>query len=125
MFRSRALLSITAILFGALACGSSSSDAGDAGGAASCPVAAGCPDAGGPSYAKDILPILQQDCLGCHSPGGTAGYDESSYAKVFAQRSPMLDQVNTCLMPPVNGPVMTAAQRVAMTAWFECGALDN
>jgi mono/diheme cytochrome c family protein len=88
-------------------------------------VATGCPDAGAPSYASEVLPIFQQACIPCHSPSGTAGYDESSYADIFGQRSPILDQVNGCEMPPVNGPVMTSAQRVAMTAWLECGAPNN
>jgi hypothetical protein len=126
-FHSRAHRVVSALLLGAagMACSSSPSNAGDAGGAAACSVASGCPSTGAPSYATEILPIFQQACLGCHSPSGTAGYDESSYAKVFAQRSAILDQVNDCMMPPLNGPVLTAAQRVAMTAWLECGAPNN
>jgi hypothetical protein len=91
----------------------------------SCTISQSCPASGAPSYATDIVPILQQACIGCHSAAGTAGYDETSYADVYAQRSPMLDQVSGCLMPPANGPQLSAAQRIALTAWLECGAPDN
>jgi uncharacterized membrane protein len=108
----------------AVACsGGSSADPADAG--ATCPIAPGCPASGPPSYSTEILPILQQSCIGCHSAAGTAGYDETTYANVYGQRSPMLDQVSGCLMPPQNGPQLTAAQRTALTAWLECGAPDN
>jgi hypothetical protein len=122
------------VLFGAVASACSSSNgagsAGDGGGGSggegTCAVANGCPDGTPPpSYANEIAPILTAECLQCHGPGGSAGYDESTYAKVVAQRSPMLDQVNGCLMPPVNGPAMSAAQRIALTEWLECGAPDN
>ena len=111
----------------ALACGTASNGAADdAGGTAVCPISPGCPDGGARfSYQSDIVPILDQACIPCHSPTGPAGYDESTYSNVYPQRSPMLDQVAGCLMPPQNGPVMTAAQRVAMTQWLQCGAPDD
>jgi uncharacterized membrane protein len=111
----------------AVACSSGSSDdAADA--EVTCPVASGCPDSGPPpSYKTDILPILQQACIGCHSPppAGTAGYDETSYTDVYNQRAPILDQVHSCMMPPTNGTQLTAAQRIALTTWLYCGAPDN
>jgi hypothetical protein len=109
----------------ALACSSTPDKPADAGAAPSCPVAATCPDGGVPSYQTEILPILQEACLPCHSPGGTAGYNENSYEDVYNQRSPILDQVYDCLMPPTNGPQLTSAQRVALTGWLECGAPNN
>ena len=109
----------------ALACSGSPDKPADAGTAPSCPAATTCPDGGVPSYQSEILPILQEACLPCHGPGGTAGYDESGYANVYDQRSPILDQVYDCLMPPTNGPQLTSAQRVALTGWLECGAPNN
>jgi hypothetical protein len=44
---------------------------------------------------------------------------------VYSQRSSMLNQIALCQMPPPNGPVMSDAQRVAVTEWLECGAPDN
>jgi hypothetical protein len=90
-----------------------------------CVAATECPDASVPSYAADIVPILDQNCIPCHSPGGTAGFDETSYAKVKSQFGDMLSFVNDCQMPPSNGPQMTVAARVALTEWLRCGAPDN
>jgi uncharacterized membrane protein len=114
-----------AVSAAALACSSSSSPSSSDASSAACVVATSCPDAGAPSYAAVIRPILEGECIACHSPSGTAGYDETTYAQVAAQASAMLDQVNGCMMPPVNGPSMSDAQRVALTEWLRCGAPDN
>lgn len=106
-----------------IAC-SNSSDSGDSGAASPCDVATSCPT-DVPSYKTDIAPIIQQACATCHSPDGSAGFSETTYADVYAQRSSMLSQVAICQMPPLNGPVMSDAQRVALTGWLECGAPDN
>ena len=109
-----------------VACSSSPSQPADGGEAtSSCVSAPSCPSTGAPSYKAVIVPILQQDCIACHSPGGPAGYDESTYAQVASQASAMLSQVVTCAMPPLNGPQLDDAQRVALTAWLKCGAPNN
>jgi hypothetical protein len=78
-----------------------------------------------PSYQTDVLPILQSDCIVCHGPGGTAGYDETSYADVYNQLSPIFSQVATCEMPPLNGPELSNAQRTTLIDWLACGAPNN
>ncbi len=117
---------LLACVGGAGSCSSidSSDDLRDAG-PASCEVAPACPEAGAPSYSGEIERILGQYCVACHGPGGTAGYDESTYAAVYAQFGSMLSQVAICAMPPLDGPQLTSAQRVALTAWLKCGAPDN
>jgi len=112
----------------------------DAGGSGACPVATACDagaagfatagvctpcSSGAPSYQNDIAPILAGSCVPCHGPSGTAGYDETSYALVVDQASPMLDMVAGCEMPPVNGPAFDTAQRIALTSWLVCGAPNN
>jgi hypothetical protein len=84
-------------------------------------------DGGAPSYKTEIAPILEEGCTTCHGPGGVASNNpENTYADIQGgQAGPMLDQVNTCTMPPINGPVFTNAQRVALTAWLRCGAPNN
>jgi uncharacterized membrane protein len=105
------------------ACSSSPADQGGAG--SPCVVAPACPDAGAPSYASEVQTIIQNDCVPCHNPSGTAGFNETSYTDVYNQYGSMLSQVNGCLMPPANGPQMTNAERVALTAWLRCGAPNN
>ncbi len=122
---SGAAFAIAAVLAAAvvLACGSSSNDSRDAGGSP-CVSAPSCP-ANVPSYKNDIVPILQNACIPCHSPTGNAGYDESTYEQVYQQFGSILDQVSLCQMPPLNGPVMSDTQRIALTGWLECGAPEN
>jgi uncharacterized membrane protein len=118
-------ISVASLAVLAAACSSAPSAASDGGNASACVAATSCPDAGAPSYASVVQPIIAGECLACHDTGGIAGYDESTYAKVAAQASAMLDQVNGCMMPPAGGPQMSDAQRVALTAWLRCGAPDN
>jgi hypothetical protein len=124
--RFRAFLGSTAFLLAvaALACGSSSNDATDAGGS-TCVSAPACPQGDVPSYATEIAPILTNACVPCHSPNGSAGFSETTYADVHSQLGSILSQVAICAMPPLNGPAMTDAQRVALTAWLKCGGPDN
>jgi hypothetical protein len=82
-------------------------------------------DAGVPSYATEIQPIIREACLPCHSPGGPAGFDESTYQDVSSQAANMLTMVVQGGMPPVNGPQLTSAQRTALVDWLECGAPNN
>jgi hypothetical protein len=119
----RSAIALVALLS---ACSSTPSGGRDAGlGTQACVATPECPDAGAPSYKNEIVRILAQDCIPCHSPTGTAGYDESSYALVYGQYGSMLGQVSRCAMPPLNGPQMDDAQRVALTAWLRCGAPEN
>jgi hypothetical protein len=78
-----------------------------------------------PSYENEIAPILRNACIPCHSPSGSAGFDETTYAEVYGEYGSILSQVAVCAMPPLNGPPLTDAQRVALTAWLRCGAPDN
>jgi hypothetical protein len=135
------LLSALALTAVVAACSSSSSADGAASG--SCAVATGCGgnaanptgfevggactpcDGGVPSYQTDIVPILQTGCIPCHSPSGTAGFYEDTYPEVQGQFGSMLSQLSLCAMPPINGPQLSAEQRVTLSAWLTCGAPDN
>jgi uncharacterized membrane protein len=103
--------------------GAPAADAGMSSGQCSTNVPASCP-ASMPHYNADVLPILQRDCIPCHGPG-TGGKDESTYALVSGQRSPILDQVGLCLMPLPGSPQLTDEERFLLLAWLVCGAQDN
>ena len=107
---------------GVIACGSPTDGTG---GGSACVSAPACPDGGVPSYKTEIAPILQQDCIPCHSPTGPAGFDMTTYAEVYGELGSILSQVTVCQMPPLNGPIMTDAERTTLTAWLRCGAPDN
>ena len=129
---SASLLASSLLAAAALACSSSppatgpgaTADAG--GGQGACPVGNGCANgAAAPSYQGSVQPVMQQYCLPCHSPGGSGPLDETSYANVYADRSPILDAVSGCVMPPSTAPQPSAAQRVLLIDWLECGAPNN
>jgi mono/diheme cytochrome c family protein len=54
----------------------------------------------GPSYYKDVEPILQANCLGCHVDGGIAPFALDSYAKVKDKLAKVVYQVDSRTMPP-------------------------
>jgi uncharacterized membrane protein len=96
-----------------------------------CAVATSCSDVSVPSYQAVIVPILQNACIGCHSPSGVAGKSETTYLDVYNQREPMLSQLAGCVMPPPSGPggapvtQLTTEERITLTSWLECGAPNN
>jgi|SRR5580700_1434726 hypothetical protein len=114
-------------------------------GSEACPVYpknASCTDPKSPpSYASDIVPIIQARCSPCHLPGGiaaTAGaqYDFSVYANVDNAETAILNELATCSMPPINGypafgiapmtvPGISTEQVDTFVDWFECGAPNN
>lgn len=104
---------------------SSSSSSSSSGGACPDDLPAACP-AVVPSYAKDVAPVIQQACTPCHAPGGEqASRTLVDYAGAFANRSPMLNQVHACRMPPANAPPLGADGRKVLLTWLVCGAPND
>jgi hypothetical protein len=120
------------ILGGALGLGAvtacSSSSNGDPGNAVQCPsdLPPACP-AQTPSFAKDIQPIFERRCWGCHAGSGVAisGDDFSTYASIFSNRTVILNRVYGCVMPPPDAGQPTPEERAAFLAWFVCKAPNN
>jgi cytochrome c551/c552 len=112
---------------GTIACSSQGPAASQAPTTGQCPdVPASCPtaaDASLPTY-DDVSSILQTDCIPCHATS-TGGKDESSYPLVYGQRSAILYQVGSCLMPPSGSPQLSAADRTTLLTWLVCGAQDT
>jgi hypothetical protein len=86
-----------------------------------------------PSWTNDVEPLIAGFCEQCHGPGGQAQnqVDLSTYALVAANRTRCWQQIETCLMPNVDGspPPLhypTPAQRQTMVTWLDiCNAPDN
>jgi uncharacterized membrane protein len=112
------VLAVLGIASSAPACASSTEPS------SSCVSATACPT-DVPSYKAAIVPILEQTCIPCHTPGGLGRTSMTTYAEVSAESGAMLSQVTVCAMPPLNGPAITDAQRTTLTAWLRCGAPDN
>jgi hypothetical protein len=119
----RAALVLVAACMFSFACSSTPGVASTAG---TCPndVPVSCPTPA-PTYSGDAAPVLRKYCTSCHSPDGVAGYDMTTYATAFAQRSEILDQVDECIMPTAGNPSPSESERLALLGWLVCGAPDD
>lgn len=87
---------------------------------------AACP-APAPSFQAQVAPLLAARCGGCHVAGGVAPTHRfGSWAQVYPQRTALLTQTYSCLMPPLDGGLaLTAAERSLLFGWLVCGAPEN
>ena len=88
---------------------------------------AACPEPT-PSYVADASPIFEDRCFECHGPGGKAQskHDFSTYDDVYRQRSPILNAVYACKMPPADAASeLSLEERQALLAWLVCGAPED
>jgi hypothetical protein len=85
------------------------------------------------SYAKDIAPILERNCVSCHHDGAIAPWSMSSHAMVQGWSPMMREVVLTRRMPPgqIDGHVGKAFQNIAgltitekqkLIQWIDQGA---
>ncbi len=107
-------------------------------------VDAGLPPGGGgdaghhgaaPTWHKDVLPIVQDSCLGCHAEGGIGPFALATYDQAKAMHLGMADAVVQKRMPPwMADPScreyeherrLTDAQIATITAWSEAGAPEG
>lgn len=80
------------------------------------------------SYATDIRPILDANCISCHAPGGEQEisplltYDD---IKRYTDANNLSDRINgrSSLMPPTAK--MSTCNIAIIEAWINQGALDN
>jgi hypothetical protein len=106
-------------------------DAGDpdGGAVAACPALPpdiSCPSRP-PSFAADVLPILNQRCNNCHDPNLVNGpwplqdyYDVSAWQGQIAA-----DLVNCTMPPPDGGTTLPEPEREQLITWIVCGAPNN
>jgi hypothetical protein len=118
----RSLLGVALGVCGFLACSSTSGTQED-------PPPA--PDTNTPTWYRDVEPIVQINCNGCHAPGGIGPvqFDPSSVRVLAAQ---MADRVKNEIMPPwppsAVGPALvgerrlTQAEKDTIAAWSAGGA---
>jgi thiol-disulfide isomerase/thioredoxin len=84
------------------------------------------------SYAKDIAPIIQTKCAGCHEPGGIGPMPLTSYDKVKGFAPMIREVIRTKRMPPwhVDPAIghfqddggLTAQETRTLVHWIEGGA---
>lgn len=68
--------------------------------------------------------VIGPNCVDCHGPSlKAAGYDFSTYGSTFANRTAMINSINSGRMPP--GAPLPAFQLNALNAWLNAGAPNN
>ncbi|MFN7134654.1 MAG: hypothetical protein ACK4N5_21420, partial [Myxococcales bacterium] len=83
----------------------------------------------GPTYWKDVAPIVQNRCEGCHSTGGIAPFNFERYETVKAMAGPIKASVQNRTMPPwppapgcatfKHDKSLTDAEIATITAWAD------
>jgi peroxiredoxin len=84
------------------------------------------------SYAKEIVPILEAKCVGCHSPGNIGPWSMTSYRKVKGMSSMIEEVLLARRMPPwdadphfgkfANDASLSVAQTQTLLRWVAQGA---
>jgi mono/diheme cytochrome c family protein len=82
-----------------------------------------------PTFYRDVLPILQQHCQGCHRAGGIAPMAFESYEQTRPYAGAIRHAVQEKSMPPwfadsnvgrfSNDPSLSAAEIATLVAWVE------
>jgi hypothetical protein len=80
------------------------------------------------SFSRDVLPIIQNNCVSCHQPGGQQSSSPmTNYAEVkeYTQGRLIANRVNGIggIMPPSGK--MTRCNIQFIEAWLNAGAPDN
>lgn len=98
--------------------------------------ACGTPAPAGPTFYKDVLPLTQAQCTGCHSTGGIAPFALDTYeaakpmaaamaSAVAAKRMPPWLASDSCGTPFVDSRVLSAEQIAVFEKWAQAGAPEG
>jgi hypothetical protein len=81
----------------------------------------------GPTYFRDVKPIFDSRCAGCHYAGGIAPFTLTSYRDAYRHRLAIAEAVRTRRMPPwhadsrvrryLHDPTLTDDQISVLTRW--------
>lgn len=85
-----------------------------------------------PNYHRDVQPLLERSCLGCHKSGGIAPVVFDTPEKAHALAGSIWTAVESGRMPPFyasaecnsyrDDPRLTGLERQVLQAWVEAGA---
>ena len=88
-----------------------------------------------PTFSKDVAPIVQQRCQGCHRPGEAAPFSMLSYKDARPWAASIKEAVQTRKMPPwfadphygqfANDRTMPQAEIETIVAWVNGGAPEG
>src|SRR2546423_5250305 len=89
----------------------------------------------GPTYLRDVQPIVQSHCAQCHREGGIGPMSLTSLEGLRAYSAPIRLQLNAGTMPPwpadnacaeylPNG-ALADADKATLLAWLDAGAPEG
>ncbi len=110
------------------ACGPGTPPPGEDGGACPMPTATACPSTNPPSYSKDVVPIFDAYCGGCHYDGGigTVQADFTTYKSGLPKYPSIPGQLLACRMPPADaGVTLPLADEQTLLQWVQCAWPNN
>ncbi len=84
------------------------------------------------TYAKDVAPILQRRCQGCHHPGAVGPFALTSFDEAKGRAKMIASVVEHGIMPPWNADArfdgvfanerkLTSGEKATLLAWIEQG----
>lgn len=80
-----------------------------------------CPDPA-PKYA-DVVPVLEQKCVTCHSGVAGGPWPLTDYDHVASWQNEIRGELVSCSMPPLDaGAHITEDERTLILTWLRCGA---
>jgi peroxiredoxin len=89
------------------------------------------PESNKVTFADDVFPILQKNCVECHRPGTTAPFTLNSYEDAKAQAEAITEVATDGRMPPwyacedfgkfINRRGLSADDKVKLTQWVRSG----
>jgi Copper type II ascorbate-dependent monooxygenase, C-terminal domain len=123
---------VAAVAFGALAALSVGCGGGSATPTGTSTVT---PPVTGPTYYRDVKPLMDVKCGGCHVDKGIAPFPLTTYEQAFAQREAVAGAVTQGLMPPwppsdscttyTGDRSLSQAQIDTLTQWVSAGAPEG
>lgn len=85
-----------------------------------------------PDYAKDVAPILRENCVHCHSEGGIGPFAMNGYAMIRGWSAMMREVLMTKRMPPAqvdpeighftNARYISDAELQTLVHWIDAGS---
>jgi len=88
----------------------------------------------GPTYWRDVKPVLDARCISCHQAGGIGPFELTTYDEVASVAPLVAASVRSGQMPPwravdhrpyLDDPSLTDAQIEAIAAWDAAGAPEG
>ncbi|MEY4127839.1 MAG: hypothetical protein RL737_2028 [Bacteroidota bacterium] len=84
-----------------------------------------CPDT--VSFNNEVLPIIQNNCSGCHSAGNGTGYIFTNHGNIAASADAILGSMrgNGYQLMPEGGPALPDSLIQKVECWIFQGKLNN